>query len=329
VTVESERTLVTRYSRQDVLRILRIRANQLGAWERFGLIACRDSYGFREMVQLRKLRDLRATRLSAASIRASIEAMQAVSGMTNPLLETGVVRSGSRLAFRLRGAMVDPVARQFVFDFGSQNPERLAEVGDAAGNQAARAARIASLFMAAVRQEERGDANEAIAIYENILALDEDHAPASINLGTIYYNQRQFARAEKLYRQATLADPNYALAFFDFGNVLDELQRLPEAIEAYSQAIRLVPGYADAHYNLALAYERTSNHRRALHHWNCYLKLDPIGPWASHARNQARKILAREKLSIVHRTFPLRREWKSKRGSSGLTLAAADTLLPL
>jgi tetratricopeptide (TPR) repeat protein len=77
---------------------------------------------------------------------------------------------------------------------------------------------------------------------------------------------------------------------------------LSEAVEAYRSAIRLVPGYADAHYNLALAYERTGQRRKALRHWTAYLRLDPIGPWATHARGQQRKILDREKLTIVHRS---------------------------
>jgi tetratricopeptide (TPR) repeat protein len=75
---------------------------------------------------------------------------------------------------------------------------------------------------------------------------------------------------------------------------------LPEAIDAYRNAIHLVPGYADAHYNLALAFERTGQRRKALRHWTAYLKLDPIGPWANHARGQLRKILDREKLALVH-----------------------------
>jgi hypothetical protein len=38
-----------------------------------------------------------------------------------------------------------------------------------------------------------------------------------------------------------------------------------------------------------------------LRHWLTYVRLDPIGPWASHAKEQARKILNTEKLSIVSR----------------------------
>jgi tetratricopeptide (TPR) repeat protein len=290
---------VTRYSRQDALRILRIQPKHLRAWEHAGLLPFSDSYSFQDLVQLRKLRDLRATRLSAASIRAGVDAMQAVSGMANPLVETGAVRSGSHLAFRHSGAWMEPISRQFVFDFDGKR--RLIEVETGQLTPAQRDSRISALFVEAVRCEEASRTSEAIKLYESILELDAGHAPSAINLGTIFYNQRQFLKSEQLYRRATEADPGYALAFFDLGNVLDELQRLDEAIAAYRTALQIVPKYADAHYNLALAYERKNERRKALKHWMAYLKLDPIGPWANHARGQAKKILEREKLSIVWR----------------------------
>jgi tetratricopeptide (TPR) repeat protein len=96
-------------------------------------------------------------------------------------------------------------------------------------------------------------------------------------------------------------DPSYVLAFFDLGNVLDELQRPNESIAAYKQAVALSPRYGDAHYNLALAYERKNERRKALGHWQIYIKLDKSGPWAEHARGQIRKLLNQEKLSIATR----------------------------
>lgn len=296
----SEYNPVTQYSRQDAARILRIHAKQLRAWERASLISSSDSYSFQDLVQLRTLRDLRATRLSAASIRASVSAMRSVSGMVNPLLEAGAVVNGSRLTFRHSGAMMDPIRRQFVFDFDSIPGPRLAEVTASASVQAARDSELQSLFIEAVQLEESGDLKGATEVYEQMLEMEPLHAPACINLGTIHYNQRRFQQAEQLYRRATEADSGYALAFFDLGNVLDELQRLPESIEAYQAAIKLAPNYADAHYNLALAYERSGERRRALPHWSAYIKLDPVGPWASHARGQVKKILEREKLSLTH-----------------------------
>src|ERR1700742_439600 len=120
---------VTPYSRQDVLRILRIHPRQLRGWERSGLVSPTDSYSFQDLVQLRKLRDLRATRLSAASIRASVTAMRSVSGMANPLLEAGTARRGSRLIFRHSGAAMEPIARQFVFDFDADADRSPSAVG--------------------------------------------------------------------------------------------------------------------------------------------------------------------------------------------------------
>ncbi len=46
--------------------------------------------------------------------------------MANPLLEACLVRTGTRLAFRHSGAMVDPIRRQLLFD-----PERARLVSEA------------------------------------------------------------------------------------------------------------------------------------------------------------------------------------------------------
>ncbi len=302
MTVANRDADVTRYSRQDTLRILRLQIRQLQAWERAGLIPHKDTYSFEDLGQLRTLRDLLATtRISAKSIRASVDAMQRVAGMTNPLLESSAVRRGSRLAFRHAGALVDPITQQLAFDFETSPERQLRIVNSEKPVSAQKVAEIQEMFLRAVQFEEQSALPDAIALYETILALRPKHAPALINLGTIHYNMRRFECAESLYRRASIADPDYALAFFDLGNVLDELQRLPDAIEAYQRAIALVPHYADAHYNLALAYERQNQKRRALRHWLAYVRLDPAGPWSNHARDQARKILRSEKLSIVSR----------------------------
>jgi tetratricopeptide (TPR) repeat protein len=299
-----EHTRVTSYSRRDVLRILEISSRQLQAWERAGLIPQQELYSFQDLGQLRTLRSLREDDVPASSIRESILAMKAVAGMANPLLEACVIRTGTRLAFRHCGAMVDPVRRQLLFDFeqngGSEFASRPAPypIRRATGSPANG---IQERFHAAVQAEEAGEKQRAIALYEEILAIDPEYAAACINLGTVFFHMRQFGRAEELYRRATEADPGYVLAYFDLGNVLDELERLDESIAAYLRAVTLAPHYADAHYNLALAYERTGQARPALRHWQAYVKLDNRGPWAEHARGQIRKLLSCEKLAIAAR----------------------------
>jgi tetratricopeptide (TPR) repeat protein len=299
---------VTSYSRQDVLRILQISPRQLQGWERADLIPQQQSYTFQDLGQLRTLRILRDDDVSAAAIRQSIVAMKAVAGMANPLLEATLVRTGTRLAFRHLGAMVDPIRRQLLFDF-----ERLEQAGQFGRPSAASEPHplrkpgptaprgIQDLFLAAVQAEEAGEKQRAISFYEEIMGIAPAYAPAYINLGTIYFHLRQFDRAEELYRRATEADPGYVLAFFDLGNVLDELLRPDESIAAYRRAVELSPRYADAHYNLALAHERRGERRPALRHWQAYVRLDSSGPWADHAKGQIRKLLSREKLAIAWR----------------------------
>src|SRR4029079_14852114 len=104
---------------------------------------------------------------------------------------------------------------------------------------------------------------------------------------------------EKHYRHAIEVDARYALAYFNLGNVLDETGRVAEAIQTHSTALRLAPTYADAHYNLALAYEKIKEPRKALKHWQAYIKLDGTGPWATHARAQSKRILKADPLKLV------------------------------
>ena len=280
-----------------MLRILRITPRQLAGWERAGLIAAAESYSFFDLLQIKKLSELRAKKVRPGTIRASIDAMQRqVSGMQNPLLEAGISSHGSRLTFRHQGHELDPLAGQFLLDFDRP------KVVEARTAQPRVAENSADLFVAAVALEENAERQqEALEMYKRVLELSPKHAAACINLGTIYYNQQNYGEAERYYRRAIDIDSRYALAYFDLGNVLDETGRLTEAVEAYRTAILISSSYADAHYNLALAYERLRRSRKALPHWRAYVKMDPVGAWSNYARGQIQKIVEAEKLQIVWR----------------------------
>jgi len=67
---------VYRYSRADLLRILRLIPRQLQTWEKAGLVTAAEDYSFFDLVQIKKVRDLCAQRVRPAVIRQSLEAMQ-------------------------------------------------------------------------------------------------------------------------------------------------------------------------------------------------------------------------------------------------------------
>ncbi|HZP22928.1 MAG TPA: tetratricopeptide repeat protein [Terriglobales bacterium] len=294
---------MNQYGRADVLRILRISANQLLGWQRAGLVATSNHFSFSDLVQLRTIRDLRAKRVRPAVIRQSLMAMQKqVAGMENPLIEASAFSIGSHVAYRHEGHSFDPVTGQLVLEFEPVGAMLSARPTSEKIKPIATCATTAELFARGVAMEEHPSTHdEAIRSYQQVLEIEPGHAAAHINLGTLYYNRRDFISAEKHYRLAVEADRRYALAYFDLGNVLDETGRVEEAAETYRTALQLAPTYADAHYNLALAYERLGQPRRALHHWRAYLKLDGTGAWARHARSQVSKILAIDPLKVVYR----------------------------
>jgi len=295
---------VYRYKRADLLRILRLSARQLTAWEKAALVTASDTYSFFDLLQIKKVRDLCARKVRPAVIRQSLEAMQKqAAGMENPLLEAGAFTTGHRIAFRHNGKVVEPIAGQFIFDFGLQdNVVTSTQVAAPRSEPEAEPTDISELFARGITLEENPRTQtQAIEVYQKVLEMDPEHAAANINLGTLYYNRQDYAMAEKHYRIAIGIDPRYALAYFDLGNVLDETGRVSEAIQAYSTALQLAPTYADAHYNLALAYEKMKEPRKALKHWRAYVKLDTTGPWAVHARNQVKRILQADGLRLVPR----------------------------
>lgn len=290
-----------RYSRIDLLRILRVTARQLAAWEKAGLVASCEVYSFSDLLQVKKIRDLSTSKVRPAVIRQSLDAMQKqVAGMSNPLLEAGAFTTGHRIAFRHEGKVLEPIAGQFMFDFDPGQKLLVASAPALPGKPEVPPSDVNELFARGIAlEEDPGDHLQAIATYERVLDLDPEHAAAHINLGTLYYNRQDYSAAEEHYRAAIEIDSRYALAYFDLGNVLDETGRVAEAIQTYATALQLAPTYADAHYNLALAYEKIKEARKALTHWRAYVKLDTTGPWAVHARNQIQRILQTDGLRLM------------------------------
>ena len=113
---------MNRYSRSDLLRILRLLPRQLASWEKAELVAPAESYSFFDLLQVKKVRDLCARKVRPAVIRQSLQAMQKqAAGMENPLLEAGSFTTGHRVAFRHQGRVLEPIAGQFMFDFSTQD----------------------------------------------------------------------------------------------------------------------------------------------------------------------------------------------------------------
>lgn len=282
------------YTRVEARRLLHLSERQLKSWERQKLIAASAAYGFRELVALRALIQLRNDRVAPARIRKTLAALRAkLRDIADPLVELKLYADGRKIRVEIDGAAMDAVSGQLLLNFDARALKHLVEFP-----QKNRASEERDRRMTAERWFQRGlDLEQSGAPYEEIVAaykkaieLDPQSAGAQVNLGTIYFNARKFADAERHYRHALEIDPEYSLAHFDLANLYDERGDRAKAQSHYESAIRLSPNYADAHYNLALLYQSLNQPMKAVQHWRTYLKLDPASHWSNIARRELAKL---------------------------------------
>jgi predicted O-linked N-acetylglucosamine transferase (SPINDLY family) len=105
---------------------------------------------------------------------------------------------------------------------------------------------------------------EALADYDQAVALDPQHANAFCNRGTVLESLGRHREALASYDRALALNPKDAFAYYNRGNVLRVLRRFGEAVASYDQAIALNSGYVEAYFNRGhLLYELSRNEEAA------------------------------------------------------------------
>jgi len=271
---------------------------QLKSWERDELVPAADKYSFSDLIAIRAIVELRSNGFRAPKIAEAVASLRRkLHGVKEPLSELRILSDGKRIAVRVAGHKMEAVSGQILFDFEASE---LGGIKDFPARKRTnnRLRESESWFQRGLDLEETGAPMEIILeAYERVVELNPGAAGALVNLGTIHYRQRDFAKAEQYYKRAITADPSYPLAEFNLGNLYDEQGRLSEAFDHYRRALALNTSYADAHFNLALLCERTGDPLKAVHHWKAYLKLDRTSQWAEIARRQLERL---REATVIH-----------------------------
>jgi tetratricopeptide (TPR) repeat protein len=100
----------------------------------------------------------------------------------------------------------------------------------------------------------QGNLPEAIAAYEQVIALDPDDVSSYIPLARLLALEERTIEAIQRAERATELAPENARAWAVLGMAYDWNGNVKEAIEACRQAIELDPGYAEGYAYLAEAY---------------------------------------------------------------------------
>jgi tetratricopeptide (TPR) repeat protein len=277
--------------------LLDVSERQLRSWEKQNFVSSGGPLTFSDLLALRTLLALRKNKVPAVRIRQAVAALrQRLSDVHNPLTELRIYSQGTKIQVQFAGQTMEPITGQLLLDFDQAEINKLLSFpghsGEAAGASKQKARREAERwFEKGLELEQTGaPVAEIVEAYRKAAEIDPTSAGALVNLGTVYFNARDWGQAEHYYRNALEVDPEYALAHFNLGNLFDERGERQKALGHYLAALRVQPHYADAHYNVALLYQSIGQPLKAVRHWKLYLKVDPSSSWSTIARRELGKL---------------------------------------
>jgi len=98
-------------------------------------------------------------------------------------------------------------------------------------------------------QHQRVNATAALALYDKSIAIAPRNAACLSNRGNALFDLGRFAEAEESHRGAVEVDPDLATAHNNRGNAQRKIGALAEALQSYDRALSLSPQSAEARNN--------------------------------------------------------------------------------
>ncbi|MBE9506980.1 MAG: tetratricopeptide repeat protein, partial [Chloroflexi bacterium] len=129
----------------------------------------------------------------------------------------------------------------------------------------------------------RGQYEQAIAEFEQVLQMDEENKNAYNNLAGVCFSQERFQEAEAYYHKAIAIAPENALFHLNLGVVYERLDDSDKAVTAYQEALALNPRLAAAYYNLGLLHSRMGRWAEAIFCLERVLDIDPTSAAAHNS----------------------------------------------
>lgn len=144
-----------------------------------------------------------------------------------------------------------------------------------------------------------GQYAQALADYEQALALDPNNALTYTNRGNTYEALGQYEAALTDFNRTLVLDPNYANAYVNRGNAYASLEQYGDALADFTRALALNPNDALAYANRGAAYERLGQYAEALADYERTLALDPNDATTYYNRGVAYQALGQHTAALA------------------------------
>lgn len=100
-----------------------------------------------------------------------------------------------------------------------------------------------------------GDKKRAQAAYEDALSLDPNHIAATLNMGILYAELKQYENARASFEKVVKLNPGHELARFNLGVISIRERDYDGAVRQLRHVLRANPTSGDGWYYLGVAYE--------------------------------------------------------------------------
>jgi tetratricopeptide (TPR) repeat protein len=148
-----------------------------------------------------------------------------------------------------------------------------------------------NLAVALVKQQEF---DEAISEYREAWRLDKWNSDALSNLAYLLDEKKgQAQEAIKLYKQVIELEPGNIIAHGRLGLALAKVDRIDEAIEEFRIVLKARPDDVEMHCNVGILLEKKDKTAEAIEHYRQALKIKPDD---SKASNLLKAALAKQKM---------------------------------
>ncbi|HKR13890.1 MAG TPA: tetratricopeptide repeat protein [Pyrinomonadaceae bacterium] len=170
---------------------------------------------------------------------------------------------------------------------------------------------------------------EAVAAFEQAVALDPDLAEAHFRLALGYEAlakrdeaESEYKKAVDAYKKHLDASPDDAEAHYNLGQTYANLGQYSDAIREYRQATRLKTDDPDIFYDLGVAHTKLAQYDAAAAAFSKSLEIDPDYYRAQDALDEAREGVKRIRAGKKHQVDLLKKQKEEELKKAGLAPAS-------
>lgn len=109
----------------------------------------------------------------------------------------------------------------------------------------------------------KGAIEKGIKSYESALAIDNINNQIRINLATLYYNNKQYDKAEAAFKLVIKQEPEFGPVYYSLALMYAELNRVDDVIAQLKIAVKKMPENVRVYYNLGLLYTKKQDYKSA------------------------------------------------------------------